>query len=94
MLSGGASGSAGQNVAGASGAAGADPQDAALPLQDGGGPAAAGKPEKTLAVMIMFGGMALAAFATNLLRSPRWARDRQGQIEATAEQVVRLLSKP
>jgi hypothetical protein len=56
--------------------------------------AAAGKPEKALAVFIMFGGMALAAFGGNLARSPRWARERERQMEAIAEHVVKLLSNP
>ncbi len=56
--------------------------------------AAAGKSEKMLAVLTMFGGIALAAFLTILIRSPRWSRECQGQLDATAEQVVTALSKP
>jgi hypothetical protein len=56
--------------------------------------AAAGKPEKALAVLGMFGGIALAAFGVNLVRSPRWARERKRQMEAIAEHVVKLLSHP
>lgn len=55
---------------------------------------AAGKPEKALAVLAMFGGMALAGFGTNVVRSPGWARLRTRQMEATAAQVVKLLSSP
>jgi hypothetical protein len=56
--------------------------------------AAAGKPGKALVVLGMFGGMALAAFATNLIRLPRWARERERQMEAIAERAVKLLSNP
>jgi hypothetical protein len=56
--------------------------------------AAAGKPEKALIVLGMFGGMALAAFGANILRLPRWARERERQMEAIAEHAVKLLSKP
>lgn len=56
--------------------------------------AAAGKPEKALVVLGMFGGMSLAAFGANLIRAPRWARERKGQTEAIAEHVVKLLSNP
>ena len=56
--------------------------------------AVAGKPEKALVVLAMFGGIALAAFGANLIRSPRWGRERERQMEATAEHVVRLLSNP
>jgi hypothetical protein len=56
--------------------------------------AAAGKPEKALLVLGMFGGMALAAFGANLIRLPRWARKRERQMEAIAEHAVKLLSKP
>jgi hypothetical protein len=56
--------------------------------------AAGGKPGKALAVLGMFGGMALAAFGANLLRLPRWARERERQMEAIAEHAVKLLSKP
>ena len=56
--------------------------------------AASGDPKKALLVLGMFGGMSLAAFGSNLLRLPRWARTRQQQMEALAEHTVRLLSKP
>lgn len=56
--------------------------------------AAAGKPEKALVVLGMFGGMALAAFGANVVRLPSWARERQRQLDATAEQAVKLLSNP
>lgn len=54
--------------------------------------AAAGKPEKAIVVLGMFGGMALAAFAANVLRLPSWARERDRQFTALAEQAVKLLS--
>jgi hypothetical protein len=54
--------------------------------------AAAGKPGKALIVLSMFGGMALAAFVTNVLRMPRWAREREQQMEAIAEHAVKRLS--
>ena len=56
--------------------------------------AAAGKPEKALVVLSMFGGMALAAFGANLVRLPAWARERERQMEEIAEHVVKLLSNP
>ena len=55
---------------------------------------AAGKPEKALAVLAMFGGMSLAAFGANVLRLPGWARERARQMEALAEHAVKLLSDP
>ena len=54
----------------------------------------AGKPEKALVVLAMFGGIALAAFGANVLRVPRWARERQQEMEAIAERTVKLLSNP
>jgi hypothetical protein len=56
--------------------------------------ATAGNPGKALAVLGMFGGMALAAFGANLVRLPRWARERERQMEAIAEHAVELLSSP
>lgn len=56
--------------------------------------AAAGKSEKALVVLGLFGGIALAAFGTNLVRVPRWARERDRQMEALAERAVKLLSYP
>jgi hypothetical protein len=56
--------------------------------------AAAGKPEKAVVVLGMFGGMALAAFGTSLVRAPRWARERDQQIESVSAHSVRFLSKP
>ena len=56
--------------------------------------AAAGKPGKALLVLGMFGGIALAAFAANLFRLPRWAGERERQMEAIAEHAVELLSNP
>src|SRR5262245_62033326 len=55
---------------------------------------AAGKPEKAIIVVGMFGGMGLASFATNLIRLPAWARERKRQMEEIAERAVKLLSKP
>jgi hypothetical protein len=55
--------------------------------------AAAGKPEKALVVLGMFGGMALASFGANLFRLPSWARERERQMEVIAEHAVKLLSK-
>jgi hypothetical protein len=55
---------------------------------------AAGKAEKALAVLGMFGGISLAAFGANVLRLPRWARERERQMEAIAEHAVKLLSSP
>jgi len=56
--------------------------------------AAAGKPGKALVVLGMFGGMSLFAFGANLIRLPRWARERERQMQAIAEHAVKLLSKP
>ncbi|MBL0940396.1 MAG: hypothetical protein IBJ03_15995 [Gemmatimonadaceae bacterium] len=56
--------------------------------------AAAGKPDKAIAIMVMFGGLGLAALGTNLIRLPRWARTRQQQLSAIAERTVKLLSNP
>ncbi len=53
---------------------------------------AAGKPEKAILVLGMFGGMSLASFGANLVRLPRWARERERQMEAIAEHAVKLLS--
>lgn len=53
---------------------------------------AAGKPEKAILVLGMFGGMSVASFAANLVRLPRWARERERQMEAIAEHAVKLLS--
>jgi hypothetical protein len=55
---------------------------------------AAGKPEKALAVFVLLGGMSLAAFATNVVRSPSWARERERQMREIAEYAVTLLSRP
>ena len=54
--------------------------------------AAAGKPEKALVPLALFGGMALFAFGANLFRLPRWARERERQMEEIAEHAVKLLS--
>jgi hypothetical protein len=54
--------------------------------------AAAGKPGKALVLIGMFGGMSLVAFGANVFRLPRWARERERQMEAIAEHAVKLLS--
>jgi hypothetical protein len=55
--------------------------------------AIAGKPEKSLPVMAMFGGIALLSFfGAQLFRAPVWARTRKHQMEAIAELAVKLLS--
>ena len=56
--------------------------------------AVTGSPEKALAILSMFGGMAVVAFGINVARLPRWARTRERQMEAIAEHAVRLLSTP
>lgn len=56
--------------------------------------AAAGKMDKALSVLAMFGGISLASFGANVLRLPRWVRERQRQMEAVAEHTVKLLSTP
>jgi hypothetical protein len=57
--------------------------------------AAAGEPRKALLAAGVFGGLALLAFvAANMIRTPLWARERAGQMEAMAEHAVKLLSKP
>jgi hypothetical protein len=56
--------------------------------------AASGKPGKALVLLGIFGGMALGTFAANLVRLPRWARERERQMEALAEHAVKLLDKP
>jgi hypothetical protein len=53
---------------------------------------AAGKPGKALVIVGMFGGMALFAFGANLFRLPRWARLRERQMTAIADDAVQLLS--
>jgi hypothetical protein len=55
---------------------------------------AAGKPSKALAIVILLGGMALVTFSTNVIRLPRWARERTRQMESLAEHAVKLLSGP
>jgi hypothetical protein len=55
---------------------------------------AAGKPEKALVVLGLFGGIALTAYGANVLRLPRWARERERQMEAVAEHAVKRLSNP
>ena len=54
--------------------------------------AAAGNPTKTLMILGVFGGMSVMAFASNIIRLPRWARERERQMEAIAERAVKLLT--
>jgi len=56
--------------------------------------AGGGNPEKALVLLGIFGGMSLAAFVANAIRLPRWARERERQMEALAERAVKLLSNP
>ena len=56
--------------------------------------AASGDPGKALLILGMFAGMALFAFGANLIRLPRWARERERQMETLAAHAVKLLSKP
>src|SRR5579862_1588953 len=58
----------------------------------GGVVAAAGRPDKALLILGLFGGMSLFAFGANLIRLPSWARTRERQMEAIAEHAVKLLS--
>ena len=53
---------------------------------------AAGHPAKALTFIGLFGGMSLASFGANVIRLPRWARERERQMEAIAEHTVDLLS--
>jgi hypothetical protein len=55
---------------------------------------AAGRPEKALAAAGMFGGMALFAFGANVIRLPRWKRERERQMEEIAAHAVKRLSNP
>jgi hypothetical protein len=55
--------------------------------------AASGKPGKALLIFGLFAGMSLFAFGANLIRLPRWARERERQMEKLAEHAVKLLSK-
>lgn len=54
--------------------------------------AAAGKPGKALILVGMFGGLAIAAFVANGIRMPRWARERERQMQSIAHHAVKLLS--
>ena len=54
--------------------------------------AADGNPKKALLAFGVFGGMALAAFVANVIRLPRWARERERQMETTARHAVKMLS--
>lgn len=56
--------------------------------------AAAGKPHKAAVIFGVFATMSLIAFTANLIRTPRWARERERQMEEIAELAVKLLSKP
>ncbi|MBL8981739.1 MAG: hypothetical protein JNL26_06125 [Gemmatimonadetes bacterium] len=52
----------------------------------------AGKPDKAMVVASMFGGIALFAFGANVIRVPRWARERDRQLQELANRAVKLLS--
>lgn len=54
--------------------------------------AAAGKPGKALLLVGMFAAIALTTFGINLFRLPRWARERERQMQAIAEYAVKQLS--
>lgn len=58
------------------------------------GIAAAGKPEKALLFLVLFGGISLTAILANVIRLPRWAREREQQMEAIAEHAVQMLASP
>lgn len=58
------------------------------------GVAAAGKPEKALIILGMFGSISIVSFISNILRSPRWARERERQMAEVAEHAVKMLSNP
>jgi len=66
----------------------------AMAVLMGGVVIAAGKPEKFAAIVTLFGGLAVGAWVTNLLRLPRWARSTAAQMDATGARVVALLAKP
>ena len=55
--------------------------------------AAAGKPHKAAVIFGVFATMSLIAFTANLIRTPRWAHERERQMEELAEYAVTLLSK-
>lgn len=52
------------------------------------------KADRALGILIFFGGLALLAFGANLIRLPRWARERERQIEDLSAHAVKLLSNP
>jgi hypothetical protein len=54
--------------------------------------AASGKPDKALVILGMFGGLSLFSFGANLIRMPRWRKEREAQMEHVAQLVVKLLS--
>ena len=54
--------------------------------------AASGSPQKALALLGVFGGISLMIFAINAWRLPRWARERERQMETIAEHTVKLLT--
>lgn len=56
--------------------------------------AVGGKPEKALPVFGLLSGLSLLAFGANVLRLPRWARERERQMEMLAAHAVKLLSTP
>lgn len=56
--------------------------------------AATGRPDKALAIFALFGGMSVLTFGANLIRLPRWRKEREQQMEALAQRAVKLLSNP
>lgn len=65
---------------------------AAMAVIMGATVAASGKLEKAFPMVMMFGGLAMASFAANVFRVPRWARTRDRQLTQLAERVVTMLT--
>jgi len=55
--------------------------------------AIAAGPVKSLAALGMCGGMSLLSYGADVVRQPRWARERERQMEALAEYAAKLLSE-
>jgi hypothetical protein len=55
--------------------------------------ASAGKPEKALVIVGMFGSISVASFVANFLRLPAWARERESQMKVIGEHAVQLLGR-
>ena len=49
---------------------------------------------QVIVLPLMLAGTDIAALASNLLRLPRWARGREGQMEYLAGRVGALLGEP